>query len=69
MDIGSEASGIASLIAPILEPLATGLELFGVGVILVGVVIATGRYLLDVFAIDQRDAYERRCHVVSPGRG
>lgn len=35
MDIGHEASGLSSLIAPVLKPLAIGLEFFGVGVILV----------------------------------
>ncbi|MBB4008091.1 DUF1622 domain-containing protein [Allorhizobium taibaishanense] len=67
MDIGSEASGIASLIAPILKPLATGLEFFGVGVILIGVLIATIGYIRDVFSIDQRQAYER--YRANLGRG
>lgn len=67
MDIGSEASGIANLIAPILKPLATGLEFFGVGVILVGVLVATVGYIRDVFSIDQREAYER--YRANLGRG
>lgn len=41
MDIGHEAGGLTSLIAPFLKRLAIGLEFFGVGVILLGVVIAT----------------------------
>lgn len=42
MDIASEGGGLANLIAPILKPLATGLEFFGVGVILIGAdIIAT----------------------------
>jgi hypothetical protein len=45
MDIGSEASGLANLIAPVLKPLATGLEFFGVGVILIGVAVATAGYV------------------------
>ena len=49
MAIGHEkAGGLSSLIAPALKPLAIGLEFFGVGVILLGVVFATvlyGRYL------------------------
>ncbi|MCR6727466.1 DUF1622 domain-containing protein [Agrobacterium fabrum] len=67
MDIGSGASGIASLIAPILKPLATGLEFFGVGVILVGVLIATVGYIRDVFSTPQREAYER--YRANLGRG
>jgi hypothetical protein len=41
MDIASEAGSVTSLIAPIHTPLALGLEFFGVGVILTGVVIST----------------------------
>ncbi len=37
MDISNDAGGLASLIAPILKPVASGLEFFGVGVILIGV--------------------------------
>lgn len=67
MDIDSEAGGVASLIAPILKPLATGLEFFGVGVILVGVLIATVGYARDVFSTEQREAYER--YRANLGRG
>jgi uncharacterized membrane protein len=67
MDIDSEAGGVASLIAPILKPLATGLEFFGVGVILVGVLIATVGYVRDVFSTEQREAYER--YRANLGRG
>ncbi|EGL62154.1 hypothetical protein AGRO_5102 [Agrobacterium sp. ATCC 31749] len=67
MDIGIEMGGIASLIEPILKPLATGLEVFGVGVILVGVLIATAGYLRDVFSTDQRKAYEH--YRANLGRG
>lgn len=41
MDIGSEVSGLANLIAPVLKPPATGLEFFGIGVILSGAAMAT----------------------------
>jgi hypothetical protein len=57
MDIGSEASGLANLIAPVLKPLATGLEFFGVGVILIGVAVATAGYVRDLLSSGQRDAY------------
>ncbi|EJL58654.1 putative membrane protein [Rhizobium sp. CF122] len=67
MDIDSEAGHVASLIAPILKPLATGLEFFGVGVILVGVLIATVGYVRDVFSTEQREAYER--YRANLGRG
>lgn len=59
MDIGSEADGLTSLIAPILKPLALGLEFFGVGVILVGVAVATGIYLRDLTSAAKQDAYDR----------
>jgi uncharacterized membrane protein len=67
MDIGHEAGGLASLIAPILRPLASGLEFFGVGVILIGVVIATVGYVLDLTAAPKRGAYDR--YRANLGRG
>lgn len=67
MDIGHEASDLSSLIAPVLKPLAIGLEFFGVGVILVGVVIATVLYGRDLFSIGSREAYER--YRANLGRG
>jgi uncharacterized membrane protein len=67
MDIGSETGGLASLIAPILKPLASGLEFFGVSVILIGVVVATVGYVRDLSAKDKRDAYDR--YRASLGRG
>jgi uncharacterized membrane protein len=67
MDIGSETGGLASLIAPILKPLASGLEFFGVGVILIGVVVATVGYVRDLSAKDKRDAYDR--YRANLGRG
>lgn len=33
MDTGHDAGGLSNLIAPLLKPLAIGLEFFGVGVI------------------------------------
>jgi uncharacterized membrane protein len=67
MDIGSEAGSVTSLIAPILRPLALGLEFFGVGVILIGVVIATAIYLRDLFSPSKPDAYAR--YRANLGRG
>ncbi|AVH45334.1 putative membrane protein [Agrobacterium deltaense Zutra 3/1] len=67
MDIGNEASGLASLIAPILRPLATGLEFFGVGVILIGVFVATAGYVRDLTKDDRREAYDR--YRANLGRG
>jgi uncharacterized membrane protein len=67
MAIGSEAGHVTSLIAPILRPFALGLEFFGVGVILIGVVIATGLYLRDLFSPSRPDAYAR--YRANLGRG
>lgn len=67
MDIASEAGNVTSLIAPILRPLALGLEFFGVGVILIGVVAATGLYLRDLFSPSRPDAYAR--YRANLGRG
>lgn len=67
MDIGSETGGLASLIAPILKPLASGLEFFGVGVILIGVAIATASYVRDLATDDRREAYDH--YRANLGRG
>ncbi|MDE1157131.1 MAG: DUF1622 domain-containing protein [Neorhizobium sp.] len=67
MDIGSEAGGLASLIAPILRPLATGLEFFGVGVILIGVAVATIGYARDLTSPARQGAYDR--YRANLGRG
>ncbi|WP_332302702.1 DUF1622 domain-containing protein [Rhizobium sp. GR12] len=67
MDISHEADGLSSLIAPVLKPLAIGLEFFGVGVILVGVFIATILYGRDLFSVGGREAYER--YRANLGRG
>jgi len=50
---------LASLIAPILRPLASGLEFFGVGVILAGVGIATIVYVRDLLSASGHEAYDR----------
>lgn len=67
MEIASEAGGLANLIAPILKPLASGLEFFGVGVILIGVAIATVGYLRDLMSAARSDAYDR--YRANLGRG
>jgi uncharacterized membrane protein len=67
MEIASEAGGFANLIAPILKPLASGLEFFGVGVILIGVAIATVGYLRDLMSAARSDAYDR--YRANLGRG
>jgi uncharacterized membrane protein len=67
MDVGDDTSGLSNLIAPVLKPLAIGLEFFGVGVILLGVLIATVAYARDIFAVNHREAYER--YRANLGRG
>lgn len=68
MDIGTESGGLASLIAPVLRPLATGLEFFGVGVILLGVAFATTGYVRDLLTAGAgKAAYER--YRANLGRG
>lgn len=67
MDIASEAGELASLIAPILKPLATGLEFFGVGVILIGVAVATVGYVRDLTSSARHETYDR--YRANLGRG
>ncbi len=67
MDIGSDPTELVSLIAPVLRPVATGLEFFGVGVILIGVVVATIGYIRDLFFGSRGVAYER--YRANLGRG
>jgi len=67
MDTIGEVGGLASLIAPILKPMASGLEFFGVGVILVGVVVATVSYARDLMSRAKHDAYDR--YRANLGRG
>ena len=58
MNAATEAGGLAGLIAPILKPLATGLEFFGVAVILIGVGVATFCYLRDLVTGSRSSAYD-----------
>lgn len=67
MDMNSEAGGLPGLIAPILKPLASGLEFFGVGIILAGVIVATAGYVRDLVSGARRDAYDR--YRANLGRG
>jgi uncharacterized membrane protein len=46
------------LVKHLMEPLATALELFGVAVIVIGVVIATGRFILDLRGDRRKQAYD-----------
>lgn len=67
MNAGSERGEFVSLIAPILEPMASALEFFGVAVILIGVAVATIGYLKDVFTLSGEIAYTR--YRANLGRG
>jgi len=62
-----EHSDMKSLIAPVLEPLALGLEFFGIGVIVVGVFVASVVYLKDSYAVSSEIAYTR--YRANLGRG
>lgn len=55
----SDHAGNLNLIAPILRPLAVGLEFFGVAVIIVGVVVASVIYLKDSCTTSAASAYLR----------
>lgn len=67
MNVGAERGEFVSLIAPILEPMASALEFFGVAVILIGVAVATLGYLKDVFTLSGETAYTR--YRANLGRG
>ena len=67
MNAGAERGEFVSLIAPILEPMASALEFFGVAVILIGVAVATLGYLKDVFTLSGETAYTR--YRANLGRG
>lgn len=67
MNTGAERGEFVSLIAPILEPMASALEFFGVAVILIGVGVATLVYLKDVFIVSGENAYTR--YRANLGRG
>lgn len=63
----SEVIGMVNLIAPVLEPVALGLEFFGIAVILIGVVLATAIYLKDSYQTSSDIAYTR--YRANLGRG
>lgn len=63
----AEREGMVSLIAPVLEPLALGLEFLGIAVIIVGVVVATVAYLKDSYMASAEIAYTR--YRANLGRG
>jgi len=67
MNAGAERGEFVSLIAPILEPMASALEFFGVSVIIIGVAVATIGYLKDVFVVSGENAYTR--YRANLGRG
>ena len=67
MNTGAERGEFVSLIAPILEPMASALEFFGVSVIIIGVAVATLIYLKDVFVVSGENAYTR--YRANLGRG
>jgi uncharacterized membrane protein len=67
MNAGAERGEFVSLIAPILEPMASALEIFGVSVIIIGVAVATLIYLKDVFVVSGENAYTR--YRANLGRG
>lgn len=56
-----------SLIAPVLGPLAVGLEFFGIGVIIIGVFVASVVYLKDGYTTSAEIAYTR--YRANLGRG
>jgi uncharacterized membrane protein len=67
METGLEIAGLAGLIAPVLKPAASGLEFFGVCVIIIGVMLATGQYFRDLLTPGSEGAYER--YRANLGRG
>ena len=67
MNAGAERGEFVSLIAPILEPMASALEFFGVAVIIIGVAVATIVYFKDVFVVSGENAYTR--YRANLGRG
>jgi uncharacterized membrane protein len=62
-----ERGGMLGLIAPVLEPLASLLEIFGVAVIVIGVIVATISYVRDVVGRKDELAYAR--YRANLGRG
>ena len=53
-----EAEGLGGALNHWIEPLATALELFGVAVIVVGVVLATTKFIQDVRTDRRKQAYD-----------
>ena len=51
----------------LMEPIATGLEIAGVAVILLGVLLATAKYLLSFRSGEHKDAYD--AYRANLGRG
>lgn len=62
-----EQISAASLIAPVLGPVALGLELFGIAVIVIGVLMASVTYLRDCHRHSAERAYVR--YRANLGRG
>ncbi|KRE09966.1 hypothetical protein ASE63_04085 [Bosea sp. Root381] len=62
-----ERPSATSLIAPVLEPVALCLEVFGIAVIVAGVVVASVTYLRDCYANSAELAYIR--YRANLGRG
>ncbi|MGH6861763.1 MAG: DUF1622 domain-containing protein [Phyllobacterium sp.] len=55
----SEHTGMVNLIAPVLRPMAVGLEFLGIAVIIIGVVVASVVYLKDSYSTSAESAYVR----------
>ena len=53
-----QTNGVAAALMPMIEPVATALELFGVAVIVVSVILATIRFLADVRRAPMAEVYE-----------
>ena len=62
-----EANGFGGAVTHWMEPVATALELFGVAVIVIGVVLATARFIGDLRGDRRKDAYDR--YRANLGRG
>lgn len=67
MNAATERGELVSLIAPMLEPLASLLEAFGVAIIIIGVALATVRYVRDVVSGSGEAAYDQ--YRANLGRG
>jgi uncharacterized membrane protein len=53
-----ESGAFSAGLARLMEPVATGLELFGVGVILLSVLLATTKFVLDLRGDRRKAAYD-----------